>query len=259
METILYYNFGNQKLPAGGKKIPEFTKSGIDEFLLLNNTLEQFIADAEREYKLLKEFTENASHELQTPLAIVQTKLDTLIQDEHLSESQSNSAQIAYEAIQKMAKLNHSLLLLSKIENRQFSQTSSFDLKDFVEEKLNAWQELWQGKQLILTRSLESTVVCMNTQLADILINNLFSNALRHSPINGSIHIDLKNKEFIISNSASGGPLDSGKIFERFSKGGQPTDHYGLGLSIVKQIGEVSGNPVSYEFKDGKHIFIIRF
>ena len=106
---------GVKKFRLGEKKPPVFAPSSIDEFSLLNKTLDQFIQAAEKEYTLLKEFTENASHELQTPLAIVQSKLDTLIQDEHLSEAQSNAAQTAYEAIRKMAKLNQSLLLLSKI------------------------------------------------------------------------------------------------------------------------------------------------
>lgn len=241
----------------GGKKMPDFENTSIEEFRLLNKTLGRFITDAEKEYKLLKEFTENASHELQTPLAIVQTKLDTLIQDENLSESQSHAAQKAYEAIQKLSKLNQSLLLLSKIENNQFSQTSSFDFKPFLEEKLIAWQELWQGRQLLVTQSLESTEVQMNRQLADILVNNLFSNALRHSPEMGTVSVELKNRQFVISNSASGTGLDGEKIFERFTTGGQESDHYGLGLSIVKQISEVAAHPVSYSFVHGMHIFIV--
>jgi signal transduction histidine kinase len=256
-----FYNTiaGINKFQLGGKKIPEFTESRIDEFNLLNSTLDLFIRSAEKEYKSLKEFTENASHELQTPLAIVRTKLDTLIQDEHLSETQSNAAQTAYEAIQKMANLNQSLLLLSKIENRQFSETSLFDFRNSVNDKLTAWQELWEGKQLQVSASMEPTLLRMNTQLADILLNNLFSNALRHSPDQGLIHIQLLNNRFSISNTAANGPLDNMKIFQRFSKGGQSTDHHGLGLSIVKQISEISGNPVTYHFKEGNHIFTISF
>jgi signal transduction histidine kinase len=250
---------GVKKFRLGEKKPLGFTSSSIDEFNLLNKTLDQFIQGAEKEYTLLKEFTENASHELQTPLAIVQSKLDTLIQDEHLSESQSNAAQTAYEAIRKMAKLNQSLLLLSKIENRQFSETSSFDFKNMAEEKIVAWQELWQGKNLKITSSMESTSVNMNIQLADILLNNLFSNAARHTADGGSVHMKLLQNEFIISNDASGRALDQGKLFQRFSKGGQTTDQYGLGLSIVKQIVEVSGKQISYHFEKGQHIFSISF
>ena len=123
-----YYTLsGINKYRLGEHKNPGFPNSGIDEFNLLNNTLDQFIGAAEKEYTLLREFTENASHELQTPLAVVRSKLDTLIQDEHLSEAQSQAAQAAYEAIQKMARLNQSLLLLSKIENSQFSETGTWN------------------------------------------------------------------------------------------------------------------------------------
>ena len=106
---------------------------------------------------------------------------------------------------------------------------------------------------------LEPTVITMNTQLADILLNNLFSNALRHSADGGSIHMSLRNNEFLIANDASGGALETGKLFKRFSKGGQTTDHHGLGLSIVQQIGEVSGKQVSYRFEDEQHVFRIGF
>lgn len=256
-----FYNTisGIKKFRLGDKNIPEFTENRIDEFNLLNQTLDQFIQRAEKEYTLLREFTENASHELQTPLAIVRTKLDTLIQDENLSEAQSNAAQTAYEAIQKLARLNQSLLLLSKIENRQFSEIISVDFKKLVEGKMIDLQEIWQGKNLSVTSSLQSTNIQMNAQLADILLNNLFSNATRHTPESGSIHLELKDKKLIISNTAGNGPLDPEKLFKRFSTGGQSTDHYGLGLSIVQQIAEVSQNSVTYHFDHPRHIFTINF
>jgi signal transduction histidine kinase len=248
-----------EKFRLGEKKAPEFEPSSIHEFNLLNSTLSQFIQEAEKEYSVLKEFTENASHELQTPLAIVRSNLDVLIQDEELSESQSNSLQNAYMAIQKMAKLNQSLLLLNKIDNKQFSEVNSLDFKTLVEQKMTDWQELWQGRNLQIGATLRSTPVSMNEQLAEILLNNLFSNAARHTSDGGVVNIHLANNIFEISNSASNGPLDPGKLFKRFSKGGQSTDQHGLGLSIIKQISEVSGKQVSYHFDSGKHFFSIRF
>ncbi len=250
---------GIKKYRIGENKNPEFNRSRIDEFNLLNNTLDQFIGNAEKEYNLLREFTENASHELQTPLAVIRSKLDTLIQDEHLSESQSQAAQTAYEAIQKMARLNQSLLLLSKIENRQFSETRIIDFKKLVEEKIADWQEIWQTKNISVQANLEAGTVTMNPQLADILLNNMFSNVTRHSPENGSVRILFQANQFIMSNSAASGPLDPGKLFQRFSKGGQATDQYGLGLSIIRQIAEVSQIRVNYHFADGQHIFTISF
>jgi two-component system, OmpR family, sensor histidine kinase QseC len=250
---------GVEKFKLGENGKPVFGSSPINEFNQLNSTISQFIQGAEREYFLLKEFTENASHELQTPLAIVRSTLDVMIQDEKLSESQSNSLQTAYSAIQKMSKLNQSLLLLSKIENRQFSDIQSFDFKRLVEDKMADWQELWQGRDLHLNSYLESMPVTMNEQLAEIMLNNLFSNAARHCREGGEIFIRLADRIFEFSNEAADGPLDPDKLFKRFSKAGQTTDQHGLGLSIIKQITEVSNLSINYRFSEGKHIFSIHF
>jgi two-component system, OmpR family, sensor histidine kinase QseC len=248
-----------EKFRIGTKRTPEFEPSDINEFNLLNNTLNQFIQDAEKEYTLLKEFTENASHELQTPLAIVRSTLDVMIQDEQLSENQSNALQTAYLAIQKMSKLNQSLLLLNKIDNRQFSDTVSVDFMGLVEQKMNDWQELWQGRNLKISASLKPTPVSLNEQLAEILLDNLFSNAARHAAEGGSVYIKLEDNIFEISNSASGGPLDPEKLFKRFSRAGQDSDQHGLGLSIVRQIMEVSRKQVVYRYGAGRHFFSILF
>jgi signal transduction histidine kinase len=256
-----FYNTlsGVKKYRLGEKKNVQFEPSRTDEFQLLNSTIDQFIRGAEKEFTMLKEFTENASHELQTPLAIVRSKLDVLIQDENLSETQGRAAETAYAAIQKMTRLNQSLLLLSKIENRQFDETTQIDIKDLVEEKLRDYQEIWENKHIHVHAHLESTSVVMNMQLADILLNNLFSNAIRHSIEGQQIEVRLQNRQFDLSNTASNGALDQEKLFKRFSKGGQSTDQHGLGLSIVEQICTVSGLKNSYEYSNGKHIFTVAF
>lgn len=242
-----------------GSTKPKFTDSKIEEFTRLNHTLDQFISRAEREYTLLKEFTENASHELQTPLAITRSALDVLIQDENLLNTQGKTLQSAYHAIQKMSRLNQSLLLLAKIENQQFVAEGPIDFKKTLEDKLNDWQELWQAKSLSVALSLAPAHVVMNEQLADILLDNLLSNIARHTPEKGSIAIKLNEHALMIANSADGGPLPEDRLFVRFSKGGQPTDHHGLGLSIVKQIADVSALKTTYAFKAGTHIFTIAF
>ena len=119
------------------------------------------------------------------------------------------------------------------------------------------WQELWQGRNLKITSSLNSTPVSMNEQLAEIMLSNLFSNAARHTAEGGSVHIQLSENIFEISNLAANGQLDPEKLFKRFSKLGQTTDQHGLGLSIVKQISEVSAKPITYRYSDGLHIFSI--
>jgi signal transduction histidine kinase len=248
-----------EKYRLGEKIPPSFEHDPIYEFNLLNHTINRFIRDAEKEFLILKEFTENASHELQTPLAIIRSSLDVMMQNENLNETQSNLLQNAFGAIQKMSKLNQSLLLLNKIENKQFAAVSAFDFKELLVEKMNNWQELWQGRNLHISSSLQSVMVSMNEQLADIMLNNLFSNAARHCAEGGNIELLLSPHEFSISNSAHAGPLDDEKLFKRFSKAGQATDQHGLGLSIVKQITEVSGMQVTYQYSNGRHIFSVLF
>jgi signal transduction histidine kinase len=248
---------GVQGFRLGKGHLPSFGETKIDEFSLLNNTMDKFIQEADKEYFLLKEFTENASHELQTPLAIVRSTLDVLIQDERMMETQSNAVQTAYAALQKMTKLNQSLLLLSKIENRQYAESRDFDFKTLVEDKINDWQELWQARNLTMRASLQPALVTMNFYLAEIMLNNLFGNAARHAAPGGTVEIVLTKDAFVISNTAANGPLDPEKLFKRFSKGGQATDQHGIGLSIVKQITGASGQTIIYEFDQGRHIFTV--
>jgi signal transduction histidine kinase len=240
------------------KKQPvNFPTTQIDEFRFMDETIQRTANQAQQEYSLLKEFTENASHEMQTPLAIIRSKLDLLIQDENLSEAQSKTMQSAYSAIEKLSRLNQSLLLLAKIENNQYAETSSINLKDKITEKLAAFHELWQNQDISVTSSLEDVKVKLNTELADILLNNLFSNATRHNYSNGFIRIDLKENELDISNSSREKELNSKQMFLRFFSQDKKSRYNGLGLSIIKQICDVSGFSVRYSFTEGQHRFIV--
>lgn len=238
---------------------PRFNHTDIDEFQSLNDTLDQSVSLAEADFRLLKEFTENASHELQTPLAVVKSKLDMLIQDEALSESQSRLVQQAYEAIHKLTRLNSSLLLLSKIENRQFGAATSIRLDQVIEQKLEELSALLHDKNFTISKVLEPVTITMNAQLADILLNNLIGNAIRHSPDYGTLRMELNTRNFSITNSAQGGSLDASKLFTRFYKAGTGSDQHGLGLSIVAQICQVSGFSIQYHFDAEQHQFRIVF
>jgi len=234
-----------------------FPSTEIDEFAFMNQTIQRTTNQAQQEYSLLKEFTENASHEMQTPLAIIRSKLDLLIQDENLSEQQSKTTQSAYGAIEKLSRLNQSLLLLAKIENNQYAETSIINLKDKITEKLAAFHELWQNQDISVTTSLEDSKVNLNTELADILLNNLFSNATRHNFSNGFIKVGLKEKELTISNSSNEKELDSKQMFLRFFSQDKKSRYNGLGLSIIKQICDVSGLSIRYLFSGNEHQFIL--
>lgn len=234
-----------------------FPRTNIDEFAFMNQTLEKTIQQVQDDYFLLKEFTENASHEMQTPLAIMRSKLDLLIQDEHLSENQSKAVQSAYQAIEKLTRLNHSLLLLAKIENNQYAETSFVNLKQKIEEKSDAFNELWQNQDVSVSTLLKDVSVKMNKDLADILLNNLLSNATRHNFAHGFILVELTDNQLKITNSSSQKELDQRRLYSRFYKQAETEGHNGLGLSIIKQICEVSGFDIRYSFSDQQHSFII--
>jgi signal transduction histidine kinase len=249
-----------QNFDLGKKELPQFPATNIDEFVFMNKTLQQVTIKAEQDYRLLKEFTENASHELQTPLAIIQSKLDLLIQDEHLSELQSRAVQSAYEAIQKLSRLNQSLLLLAKIENGQYTELGEINLSKRITAKLEQLDEMIQSKDITIKKELDETVfITMNPILADILLNNLLGNAIKYNAVGGSITLTVKNGLFTISNPGINGALDNERIFRRFGKTGQVKDGLGLGLAIVKQVADISGLTTSYTWQNGLHTFSFKW
>ena len=229
--------------------------SRIDEFTFLNDNLKDTIQKAEEEYLLLKEFTENASHELQTPLALIRSKLDLIIQREDLSEEQSEELKEIYVALKRLSRLSNSLLLLTKIENQQFEKVRTINLKEKIEEKVHQFHELWKNNQLKLQCILESADIQANSDLTEILLNNLLSNASRHNLKGGTIDIHLSAHQLQIANTGDPKPLDAARIFRRFYKEKTNGNHNGLGLSIIKQICEQSDIRIQYFFKSGLHVF----
>lgn len=238
------------------KTMPGLPETGIEEFSFMNHSLYEVINSAKDDYRILKEFTENASHEMQTPLAIMRAKLDLAIQEEGISERQSGALKSIYAGINRLARLNKSLLLLAKIENLQFELTERIDMKDKISEKLSEFKELWEGNGITVNAVLEESVLTVNPELIEILLNNLLSNAGRHNVGDGDIIIQLRAGMLRISNTGNGKPLDRLKLFNRFYKEAQYSQHNGLGLSIVKQICDHSKVRVQYDYADNRHHFI---
>jgi len=243
----------------GMVKAPVFPKTKVEEFSFMNESLLLATEKAEQDYLLLKEFTENASHEIQTPLSIIRSKLDMMMQEKELSRRQSELAKSAYSAVKKLSRLNQSLLLLAKIENQQFNNTHKIDLKEKVQDKIVQFQELWEGHKISVTSMLQKSVIIISPELLDILLNNLFSNASNHNIASGHVYIKLEQKQLIISNTGSSSPLDEKRLFRRFYKESANSNHNGLGLSIVKQISRVSAINTIYQFEDNRHSFILNW
>lgn len=247
-----------QQFRLGRNQQLQLPESNTAEFIFMNHTLQQATQKAEQDYVLLKEFTENASHELQTPLAIIRSKLELLMQY-NMSEAQSQALQSANDAVQSLARFNQSLLLLTKIQNNQFAHKTIIDLKATIENKLAAFKEIGEAKNITLQFSLADKQLLMNTDLAALLINNLLSNAIKHNMPGGRIDVALTDKSFTISNTGTGKALDESRIFTRFYNPANAENSTGLGLSIVRQICNASDFTVQYHYENKRHQFSIIF
>jgi len=224
-----------------------------EEFRDLNGVVQQMTVKILKDYEMLKNFTDNASHEMQTPLAIINSKLDLLIQDTDLGQHHQ-SVQAMYDAIGRLRQLNQSLLLLMKIENNQFGHTGPVDLSALVDQKLAQLEDPLKNKAITVKTDLHPLLLPINDYLADILLNNLLLNAIRHNQYGGRLEVRLDNRGLRVSNTGPGLGFDPGTIFNRFTKGAQSAGS-GLGLAIVKQICDTYGFSVTYSYQDGMHSF----
>ncbi len=237
-----------------------FRKSNIDEFNDLNEELTKLTDRIVHDYHNLKEFTENASHEIQTPLAIIRSRLELMLQSDLLNGEHVQNIQIAMEAVHRLSKLNKELILLTRIENRQFAESETFVLNDLISTQIEHLEAFITPKNIrVDKRMFVSTNVTMNRNLADILISNLLTNAIKYNHDGGKIVVELNEHYLIISNSGEQLKIDSDKIFERFLKDKQ-SESLGLGLAIVKKICDFHGFSIEYSYltHDKMHSFIVQ-
>ncbi len=224
--------------------------SNVDEFNELNTSVIKMADRVTNEFNSLKSFTENASHEMQTPLAVINSKLDLLIQ--HSNESQAEQLQAIYDSVRRLNKLNQTLLLLTKIDNRLYQMAEEINIKKLLEQKLQQLEDLIQSREITVTTHLENVRLQMNYDLADILLNNLLNNAIKHNIKGGTIECILTNDHLLFTNTGLANSFDDADIFERFQKGAH-SDGTGLGLAVVKQICVASNFSISYKYEFNLH------
>ena len=235
----------------------EFSKTDVSEFDELNQSLTKLIEHNVSVYKTQKEFTENASHELQTPLAILKNKLDILLQNQDLTEKQYQIAEEMNRALSRSSRINKNLLLLAKIDNKQFD-SETFHLDEVLNQSLEILQEHFEQKNISVNTEISDNVkVNGNIGLTEVLINNLILNAIRHTSINGSILIRLSQSEFEVSNSGTG-KLNGDLLFKRFSRFSKDNNGSGLGLAIVQEICKSQNWTIDYRFENNNHIFSVK-
>jgi len=239
------------------KDIPQIDTT-IAEFKELNQAVTSMSARVKNDYKDLKTFTENASHELLTPIAVINSKLDTLLQTDNFSQQQSKLLNDLYTAVSRLTRLNQSLLLLVKIENHLLEGNHEIDLRPVIEELIIQFEEIFQDKGLKVSAELSDKRLNTNPYLIDVLLNNLLSNAIRHNHKDGEIRITLNDHKLLIQNTGENVPLQTETLFKRFHKSSS-SEGNGLGLTISRQICDNLGYTLEYDFQNGLHTFTVLF
>ncbi len=231
----------------------------VDEFSLLNKNVQKLLQKNIDTYNSQKQFIENASHELQTPLAISINKLEALAETADLSSAGAGLLYSALENLQRLTRLNRSLLLLSRIENKQFTHEETFDVTESVKKIVEDFDDQIHYHQLIINIAEEEPcVITMNPDLGGILLTNLVKNAIVHNHSGGSVTILITQSVLVIENSGNDGPLQEAELFTRFAKQKQSPTSTGLGLAIAKAISQIYSFNLSYSYPK-KHTITLRF
>jgi signal transduction histidine kinase len=250
LEWLEHYRLGknNEKLSI---------ETHTTEFRKLNEAVSRYVAHSEEVFEKQKQFIGNASHELQTPLAICQNRLEMLLEDETLGEQQMSEIMKTYQTLEYLSKLNKSLLLLSKIDNHQFSEEKEVCLNEVLHRYMDDYQEVYAYRDITLTVDEEGELYWrMNETLAVVLITNLLKNAFVHNINKGSIRIVISSSGIRFGNTASGSALDASRVFDRFYQGSKKKEgSTGLGLAIVDAVCRHSSLKIRYRFEEDMHWF----
>ena len=251
---VLLHWLGDYRLGQTHK--PLYNPTHTSEFQKLNDTVVRFAQHSEEVFQQQKQFIGNASHEIQTPLAVCRNRLEMLMEDETLTEQQLGEIIKTYETLEYVSKLNKSLLLLSKIDNHQYSETSKVCLNDILHSLIPDFEEVYAFKEVSLSLE-ENARLCadMNEVLATVLMTNLLKNAFVHNVEDGSIRITINRDSICFSNTGTLVPLDEKRVFERFYQGNKKEGSTGLGLAIANAVCRQFNLELKYVFKDGMHQF----
>lgn len=234
-------------------------ESNIQEFQELNHSLHHLINNSVNTYQQQKSFTENASHELQTPIAALKSKLDLLIQQKNISPEITEILNSIEAPLSRLSRINKNLLVLAKVENHQYSDKEQIDITDYLESAVTLFEDYLDEKQLQLSNSVaQPIIVNANSFLIETLIHNLLSNAIRHTLKGGQITVSYQEETLQIINSGKES-LDKSKLFERFSTTTKNKVSSGLGLAIIQEIANKYGWQVDYHFENRFHVFSVSF
>ncbi len=238
----------------------QLNKTNINEFTELNKTALLMTEKVSSDYESLKSFTENASHEIQTPLAIIKMKLELLMQSENMNTTQVDCITALGEATDRLSRLNQSLLLLTKIDNSQFIDSEKVNISNVLSGFINNFEELASSKNIFVKKNIKPDVcIIINKALAEAMISNVITNTIKHNHNNGNIEVDLNDTTLLVSNTGKEPAIKTSELFQRFKKDNLSSDSLGLGLAIVKRICETYGFHISYNYSKPMHTIKINF
>jgi len=246
-----------KKFRLGKNQAIKPVESNVKEFKVLNDSVISLVDHTLETFNSQKTFIENASHEIQTPIAISINRLELLAEKNELNDSGLETVGQVIQTLERLSRLNKSLLLLSKIENRQFEETEKININQIVRELTEEFADFAEYKDITITISEKRQLnAMMQKDLASVMLSNLIKNAIVHNHVTGTVAIEIGEQYLKISNSGSNVALDEKKIFRRFHKGAEDKNNTGLGLAIVKAVAERYGFKIEYSF-DGRHCFEI--
>ena len=243
----------------GGRPQSVPNKSDVEEFRRLNVALQQAVDRSEELFERQSQFIGNASHELQTPLAIIGNRVEWLLDSPSITEEEAGELFKIQKTLSRAVRLNKTLLLLTKIDNGQFPESVEVDIVTALEEGVESYGDVYAAREVNFTHKLPAELkVTMNESLATTLISNLVKNAYVHTPQGGDAHIEIVGRTLRVSNTGSE-PLDKEHIFERFYQAARKEGSTGLGLALVAAVCRYYNLRLEYFFADGKHNFEVEF
>lgn len=232
----------------------------IHEFRQLEKVTTEATDRSDNAFEKQKQFIGNASHELQTPLAVLGGRIDWMLDNDSLGEESVGELVQMKRELGHIVRLNKTLLLLTKIDNDQFPDQTDVNLSSMVLSQKELYGEIFSSKRISCSVQVpdEPVIVRMNETLASILVTNIIKNAFVHSPEGGTVTLTLTENGLVVANSGDS-PLDQGRIFDRFYQGSKKDGSTGLGLALAKTIADRNGLRLTYSYENGMHLFRIGF
>jgi signal transduction histidine kinase len=233
----------------------------IEEFEELKQVLEVMTRRLAKDYKELKEYTDHTTHELQTPLAVIKSKTELLIQSENMGASEMKCLQAINTSVNQLSRLNSTLTLITRIENRQFTEKEKIKLTELVDRHLELLDEHIDLRNIKVEKRYrdEGMELLMDQGLADLLIGNLMKNAIVHNIEGGAIVLETRPGSLLIKNDGPPLEFDQEELFTRFVRDTRRSGNFGLGLSLVKKVCETYFFSIDYSYDNQQHMFKVTF